>query len=211
MYFQAFKQTITVEVSGANMLEIMLTQPDSLDSKMDFIPITAIHKLINDQSVLEYCEEFSEMRSHVQPSDVVKYVCGQPEARCVFAVIILIDEPRLLRDLMGEKVCDNDLPLSHLEADGVEFQLARNSRPTSPVECFRKWKPAQRHYFDEFQRRVKAEVLGRRPISLPVTQFPDRSVLPFTRRKTIHYKVSSRVDRVEIHHAHHRFNNGPEV
>lgn len=194
--------------------ENMLTVHDSLDSTRatgkEFLPITAVHYLIHCQSVQEYWERLPDSRLHGQCSDVVNYVCVQSDARCVFAIIILIDEPWLLHDLIRDGVCDNDLPLSHAEVEGVDFQLARKSSPTVPVKCFGKWSLAQRRLFDDLQRQVKTEVLEKWPISLRISEISERSILPLTKSETIH-TGNSRVDRVEIHHAHHRFHDFPKV
>lgn len=179
-----------------------------LDEK-NFILITDVHEIIHHESVRDYCEELSQSRVLEHCPELVNYVCGQSAARCVFAIIILMGEPCLLCDLAQDKVCDKDLPLSYVEEDGVDFQLARRSNPTVPIECFRKWTTAQRKSFDVIQRQVKA-VLQQWPIKLPVTVLSDCNVLPLTECKEI-YRGNSTVYRVQIHQAHHQLDGNDEV
>lgn len=190
----------------------MLTACDSLDTtRVRFLPVNAVNSLIHNESVRKYCEGLSDPGLQEQCPDVIKYVCGHPEARFVFIIIVLINEPQLLHGLIRDKVFDSDVPLCRIpEVEGVDFQLAKRSDPKTPVNCFTNWTAAQRLSFDELQRQVKAAVLEKWPIDFPPYKLPDRSVLPFTECEIIH-KESSSVYHVEIHHAHHNFYNGPNV
>lgn len=179
-----------------------------LDRK-NFILITDVHEIIHHESVRDYCQELSQSRVLEQCSELVNYICGQPSARCVIAIIILMSEPCLLPNLAQDEICDEDLPLSYAEKDGVDFQLARRSNPTVPVECFRKWTPAQRNSFDTLQRQVKA-VLEQWPIELPVHELSCLSVLPIMNCEVIH-TGNSTVHKVEIRPAHHQLDGNEEV
>ena len=169
-----------------------------------------IDKLIDPESVKKYWEALSDPALHQKSYDVVNYVFAESQARFVFVIIVLINEPQLLLSLIRDQVCDDDLPLSHVGVEGVDFQLAKRSEPNTPVECFTKWTGAQRHSFDRLQRQVKAQILQQWPIGLRVTQLSDLSVLPFTKCVKIH-NGNSTVYRVEIHHAHHRFKDDRKV
>lgn len=145
-------------------------------------------------------------------SDVINYVCSkQKPAHHVFAILVLIEEPGLLCDLVIDGVCDDDLPLECVQADGLDFHLERKSQPGIHIECFKGWTISQRRAFDDLQWQVKAPVLKNWPLKLePVRELHNRTVLPLTKYKNKH-KGNSEVFRVEIHPAHHRFSRGTEV
>lgn len=175
-----------------------------------FLPRSAVDNLIGHESISKYWLGLADSTLHEHLSDVIHYVCGEPKARYIFVIIVLIDEPGLLPGLIQDRVCDNDLPLSHIEVLGVDFQLARRSSPNMPIECCRAWTSSQRHSLDVLQWQVKVEVLGEWPIGLPVKQLPDRTVLPFTKSERKH-DGNSEVFRVEIHRAHYNFMSDTDV
>lgn len=142
---------------------------------------------------------------------MIQYVCGASRhARHVFAILVLIEEPGLLSSLVRDHVCDDDLPLECIQIDGLDFQLARNSQPHRPIECFKQWTVAQRRAFDDLQWQIKAPVLKNWPLRLPVRELPNRTVLPL-KVYIREYEGNSEVARVRIHPEHHKFSGGTEV
>lgn len=177
-----------------------------------FLPRSAVDDLIDRQSVQEYWEGLEHLPSRDSLSDVLDYVFGTQNARFIFVIIVLMGEPSLLGQLMRDCVCDDDLPLSHVEVQGADSQFGRKSKDGSmiPVACFRTWSAAQVNYFGQLQRQVKAAVLEDWPIQLRVTEVPSHSILPLMKCERIHHG-NSEVFRVEVHHAHHRFKDSTKV
>lgn len=178
----------------------------------EFLPRSAVDTLIHEQSVEDYWLRLEDPQLRNLLSQVLEYVLGAPSARFVFIIIVLMEEPSLLGDLMREPVYDDDLPLSLVEVKGAGAQFGKLSLtgPPIPVACFSKWTRSQVSFFGQLQRQVKAEVLEKWPVQLRVTEVPNHSVLPFMQCERIHHG-NSEVFRVEVHHAHHNFRDSTKV
>ncbi|POS71541.1 protein kinase [Diaporthe helianthi] len=137
--------------------------------------------------------------------EILEHVCGYTErshsrllSRRIFAILLLIEEPRLIMDFIEQGIDDGDLPLSkirivHNSVDGdVRDYLAR-STIDGPI------------IIDKF-----CEWTGRQaPDSHPVHKFEKDVILPWTEYED-HYSGHSDVFRVKIHNAHRRFHVSDE-
>ncbi|KUI57333.1 Mitogen-activated protein kinase kinase 2 [Cytospora mali] len=184
------------------------------DKSKVYLPRNEIKRMIHPESIKTYWLAHTERQFHDECSDVIDYVCGvrsSDEARRVFAVLLFIEEPVLILDVIEDEVYDSDLPLICINKKGTDFQLARKTHKEHPIRCFNKWKKSQRVAFEKFQWQVTAPRFNKLPnidpsLELPVTELDDQSILPLTEYDSkSKYQGNSEVVRVQIHSAHHDF------
>lgn len=186
-----------------------------------YLPNDDLERIITVPSVKHYCSTYAATTLKDETSKVIDYVFGSEDnnsgsARQVFAILVLVDRPRLIPGVFAENIRDHDLPLAQCHRRGAEFELARRSERRHALDCFSQWDMSDRMSFDVIQYQVNVPVfklLGQNKVCFLPEQYvamklDDRSVLPFTKydgEKQI-VSGSSKVVRVKIHPAHHDFN-----
>lgn len=187
-----------------------------------FLPATDLERIITRSSVRGYCSTYAAKVLGDQEKKVSEYVFGNQRhshghdhARHVFAVLVLIDEPALIPDVIEHDISDKDLPLAQCDEKGTNYQLARRKDVLiRPIDCLTKWNMTQRKAFNEWQYSVKPLVFNQldkhQVIDGPefvAMKLADLTVLPFTSYDGEQQIVSgfSKVVRVKIHPAHHKF------
>lgn len=189
------------------------------DKTKCFLPRSEIGRLVHPESIKSYWLAHTEHQYHDKCTDVINYVCGtrtgkSRQGRLVFVVLLFIDEPALILDIIKDEVYDDDLPLVFINKQGTDFQLARKTSKKGPIKCFDKWKTTQRLAFENLQWQVTATVFSEvqkssQSSDLQVIELDDRGVLPLTEYDAASkYQGNSEVVRVKIHKAHHKFNPG---
>lgn len=210
-------------VSGTLDLKIELNEAFRIspyNERSIFLPATDLERIITPSSVTSYCSTYAADVLGDQVEKVTEYVFGNQRhghhhARHVFAVLVLIDEPALIPGVIEHNISDKDLPLAQCNEKGTNYQLARRKDLLiSPIGCFKEWKMAQRKAFNEWQYQIKPLVffqLGKNQVidgpEFVAMKLADLTVLPFTFYDGKKQIVSgfSKVVRVKIHPAHHRF------
>lgn len=185
-----------------------------------FLPNDDLERIITVPSVTHYCSTYAAATLKDETSKVIDYVFGSEDndrgrACQVFAILVLVDRASLILGVVTENIRDHDLPLAQCSRRGTEFQLARRSKSSRALECFSQWDMSDRMSFDVIQYQVNVpafKLLGQNkacflPEQYVAMKLDDRSVLPFTYYdgKTQIVGGSSKVVRVQIHHAHHDF------
>lgn len=192
-------------------------QKSPFNKRSIFLPTTDLERIITLSSVRGYCSTYAAAILRDQAEKVTEYVFGNQRnrARHVFAILVLIDEPALIPGVIDHNISDKDLPLAQCKEKGTNYQLARRKDLLmDPIECFKEWKMAQRKAFNEWQYQVKPLVftqLGKNQVidgpEFVAMKLADLTVLPFTFYDGEKQIISgfSKVVRVKIHPAHHRF------
>lgn len=189
--------------------------------KRSYLPIDDLERILNPQSVTQYCSTYAAAIPEDEASKIIAYVFGTKDnyrgsARQVFAILVLMDRPSLIPGVIAENIRDHDLPLVQCSGKGTDFQLARRSKRPRALESFSQWEMSDRMSFDVIQYKVNVPVfklLGQNkscflPEQYVAMKLGDQSVLPFTSYDQGNEIVSgsSKVVRVQIHPAHHDFN-----
>lgn len=166
------------------------------------------------ENIEEYISKSEHLALKSRCSDIIEFICGKPESKAsgIFAVLLLMEQPKLIVDFMEENISDNDLPLclrdeeqSHL----MQYCLGKRVGDSLiPIERFDKWESMQRFAFSSHQWWVKLPVFERstsRSLDAhPAIRLHNSSILPWIEHRTI-YHQNSDVVRVRIHDAHHTF------
>ncbi|KAG8162572.1 hypothetical protein KVR01_008337 [Diaporthe batatas] len=147
---------------------------------------------------------------------ILEHVCGHTErsharraTRRIFAILLLMEEPRLIMDFVEQGIDDGDLPLSkvrivHNSTDGDIGDYLARSTNDGPIIIER--------FFEWTYWQVQAPIFrkGRQAAdSHPVHIFGKDVILPWTEYEE-HYSGHSDVFRVKIHNAHSRLHVGAE-
>jgi hypothetical protein len=201
-------------------------QPCKIHTNVEnFLPEDKLVEIMTTENVKSYVASSGDVFEEDQ-SRVIEHVCGQSgrsnvrgASRRIFAILLLIQQPRLIMDFIEEGIDDSDLPLckvrmassssdSIISMDDDEDEddyLARSTRDGPIIiETFRKWNYPQRQTFYNNQWRVQVPIFqkGRRaPEYHPVHKFDRDTVLPWTEFEE-RYNGFSDVSRVKIHKAH---------
>ncbi|KAK4458717.1 kinase-like domain-containing protein [Cladorrhinum samala] len=141
-------------------------------------------------------------------------ICSERGLTKIFAILLLMGKPELIKDFLKEGLCDDDLPFEKVDPDiettRIKFWLRpkRNgNKDQRPVPAFiRRWPASYLGPFADFQWSVLAPFLQtdeqqwREP-------FPDDTILPFTSEQRLHGGTKNRPEilKVEIHPEHHDF------
>lgn len=210
-------------ISGTRDLKTELNdafQISPYNERSIFLPTTDLERIITPSSVRSYCSTYAAAVLGDQVEKVTEYVFGNQRpghdhARHIFAVLALIDEPALILGVIEHDISDKDLPLAQCDEKGTNYQLARRKDVLiRPIECLKEWNMTQRKAFNEWQYQVKPLVFNQldkhQVIDGPefvAMKLADLTVLPFTFYDGEKQIVSgfSKVVRVKIHPAHHKF------
>ncbi|ROV92902.1 hypothetical protein VSDG_06365 [Cytospora chrysosperma] len=223
--YAAGNSTVDEDQSTGSSLKTTLNKAliqSQYDKTKYFLPRDAVERQVQPAGIKSYWLAHTDRQYHDKCSDVINYVCGlrtlgrlkQLQARLVFVILIFIDEPALILDVIKDDVNDDDLPLVIINKQGTDFQLARKTNKKCPIKCFDKWKTTQRLAFEHVQWQVTATVFSKvqkssQSSGLQVIELDDQGVLPLTEYDTkSKYKGNSEVVRVKIHKAHHKFKRG---
>jgi hypothetical protein len=200
------------------------TQP-----RHEFIPMGRLNSIINEAAVRREMDRdpiLSRLQDD-QKATLTKQIC-QPHRiatsprgvytsyRKIFAILVLIYEVDQITQFLNYEVTDSDLPLVNPEGSR-NFELRRSHAPKEALQCFEGWKIGHKRQFFEWQWAMLAPFLSRtRDGQVAFYDFPDRTVLPFTKEATqSHQKEYEPLERaeggygdvfkVQIHPEHHNF------
>lgn len=184
------------------------------DSSLAFLPNDSLDNIMKPGNIKEYISASEHPTLRNRCSDIIKFVCGNPELKAsgVFAVLLLIDNPELIVDFMEERISDRDLPLCLRDKGTSHFTQCCLDKKVDesliPIKRFDKWGYVQRFAFYNHQWWVKLPVFEKNVSKSldahPAIQLHNSSILPWVEYKPI-YQQNSDVVRVRIHDAHHRF------
>lgn len=188
-----------------------------------FIPDDKLVEIMTVENVQHYLSNSGSI-FHEHHHEILEHVCGQAgrsnahrTSRRIFAILLLMREPRLIFDFMEQGIDDGDLPLTKIRADSSSSDSESSmdddeddylARSTSDgpiiIKKFCEWTPSQRQTFYNNQWRVQVPVIlkGRRAPDLhPIHKFHNDVILPWIEYQE-HYSGNSDVSRVKIHKAH---------
>ncbi|KAI3336767.1 kinase-like domain-containing protein [Xylariaceae sp. AK1471] len=133
--------------------------------------------------------------------------------RKIFAILLLIDEPRAIRKFVREGVCDAHLPLVKVPAGkstkAFSLGIKEGDKPIR-LKCFNGWQRQALQRFEQRQWKVLVPFFGdERPHD--VIQLEEDTILPFTYREHIRTGSQSKIFKVRIHTDYHNFNDDEEI
>lgn len=148
-------------------------------------------------------------------SEVTEYICGLPgrsstrgTSRRIFALLLIMDEPARILDIMEGAIDDTDLPFYCVDSNVGDCFLARKTGGTLiRIQSLCSWPYILRSTFYKDQWRVQAPVFfkaGRALNRHPVHRFENDIIFPWTGYDK-EYDGNSEVARIKIHEAHCRF------
>lgn len=133
-----------------------------------------------------------------------------PYYRRIFAILVLLEKPLMIRRFLEDKVCDGDLPLTWHED---RMYHRKDYEKKKPLGCFEGWKPLLTKGFDDTQWQVKAPYLStgsdkKRPIVHFVVQ--PNAILPLTIKDRVGEGAHGTVFKVRISPGHQGFDDDPD-
>ncbi|KAI0593981.1 kinase-like domain-containing protein [Biscogniauxia sp. FL1348] len=184
--------------------------PCAYGEKPTFLPDDKISEVITAEHVENYLLNCGDERLRAASARVTEYVCGSEQTRScrIFALLLIIEEPHLILDVMAARISDYHLPLLSVNDGTKENRLVQKvDTAKSVIKQFDKWGFVRRFAFLNNQWRVMLPVFtkGRQVLrDHPVHQLEREAILPWIDYERI-YNGNSEVVRVKIHHAHHKF------
>ncbi|KUI72850.1 Cyclin-dependent kinase E-1 [Cytospora mali] len=184
------------------------------DVNTTFLPDNEIGRVMTSEYVEDFLISSGQEVLRANCSQITKHVCGQPgssnlhgTSRRIFAILLIVEEPTKILDIIREGIDDTALPIRRVDSD-EECLLARktSSKPILiPSLCA--WPLALRYAFYHNQWRVQAPVFLKGGSSLenhPIHRLDSDIVFPWTDYEK-KYDGNSEVVRVKIHEAHCQF------
>lgn len=181
---------------------------------LTFLPDDELNNVMIFENVKDYLLSSGKEVLRSNYAKITEYVCGSPgrsnnrgTSRRIFAILLIIEKPARIMDVIEGGIDDTDLPFCRIDSDEEECVLARKSAgELISIQSFRAWPYTQRYAFFDNQWRVQAPVFlrGRSLNSHPVHRLGNNAVFPWTDYEKA-YEGNSEVVRVKIHEAHCRF------
>lgn len=182
-----------------------------------FLPIDELAKVMKAEHVEDYLVHHEREELRANCSQIMEHVCGQPGqsntrgTSCrIFAILVLIEMPSKILDVIKENLSDKDLPF-HREIGSQDRHLAKNTDGgLVRIHAFSGWTYSQRNTLYQDQWRVQAPVFLKGSRSLnehPVHRLHKKAIFPWTKYERV-YDGNSEVVRVNIHKAHSRLGSG---
>ncbi|ROV89857.1 hypothetical protein VMCG_09505 [Cytospora schulzeri] len=173
---------------------------------LTFLPNDELDKVMVSEHVEDYLRNSEEEVLRTNCSQITEYVRGT--SRRIFAILLIIEEPARIMDVIDGSIDDTDLPFHRVDSDGNECLLAKKSGGRLiPIQEFRAWPYTMRYAFFQNQWRVQAPVFlkaGQGLDSHPVHRLENDVVFPWTEYER-EYDGNSEVARIKIHKAHCQF------
>lgn len=204
--------------SGSRGIRHLHSPPETSSTSSDQLEVPMKEKLH---------DRFSNVKDHayviLDPEGMAKEICGIRQVahtekassektaspacyyQRIFAILVLIEQPRKIRRFLKDKVCDADLPLTLHHGKMYRRKDKENKRP---LGCFEGWKSLLTKKFDDTQWQVKAPFLSTSSNrEKPVHHFivPRKGILPLTFKERIGRGAHGEVFKVRIHAGHQGF------
>ncbi|KAI1737668.1 kinase-like domain-containing protein [Xylaria scruposa] len=184
-----------------------------------FIPTDQLKKILDQDSVKDEITTLFSEEPAEQLERLVDDICGQERdvrssiCRKIFAVLVMIDQARSIKQFTAYDISDADIPLKPNE-EGRFIITALHKRQESTYQRIELdgWNVTNYRNFLKYQWRVNAPFFTKdtsRQDHIPVLE--DQTILPWIPDDGLKDKSfqtgHSEVRAIRIHHGHHDFND----
>ena len=191
-----------------------------------FIPLGYLLQLVNEGSVADALRACMPNLSDDQAWGHAQTICCKvqsvttPSFRRIFAILVMIQQPREILTFINNNITDHDLPLvkGRSGAKG-SYDLRRKVQPHTTLRCLQHWSSFLVNSFDEYQWTLLSPFFSRgNKGTVRFYPLDDRTILPFVEDSSRDSSFGNDEDfqgghgsvfRVKIHRSHHAFHNTP--
>lgn len=202
--------------------------PKCSQGSKGFIPLSNLLELVDESSVAEALRgcmpnlSDDKVRGHAQTicSKATVQSVPTPSFRRIFAILVMIQQPREILTFINNNIADHDLPLvKGRSGTKLSHDLRRKAQPQTTLFCLQHWSSFLVNSFDEYQWTMLSPFFSRgNKGTVRFYPLDDRTILPFIEDSSRDSSIGDDEDfqgghgsvfRVKIHHSHHGFHNTP--
>lgn len=188
-----------------------------------FLPLEKLHELVVEDSVTETLITYIPDLSLDNARTYAQEICPrsmrdplQPSFRRIFAILVMIQQPKEIITFVRHNIADHDLPLVKAESStrGMH-ELRRKTQPHMALECLCEWSQFLVNSFEEYQWTLLSPFFSRGSNGT-VRFYPldDQTILPFVEDSSRDASIEDDEDfqgghgsisKVKIHPSHYDF------
>lgn len=211
--------------------DISVARVDTVGKRDHFLPLDCLVKLITEQSIQYELRKLNpELYSDLVPvrgdpssltAEILNVKVKQrrnTSRRKIFAILVMMQRPEAILDVIREKIYDYHLPFQFGKSTETDvFSKAREGEVAVPIDFFRHWNITSRESFKNYQWEMTApyfRLSWKEGMRVYEYVLEPRTILPFIeeatdtgnqQREITYSGGTSYVRKLKIHPAHHNY------